>query len=156
LEYRREIDEGKTIIFSTTNGTRAIRESAAFGDVFISSYVNFSTTLKFLISDNKDVLIVCAGWKGQFSLEDALFSGKLAKALINDGGFIAGDDAVNASINLWQEAEGRLLEFAAHASHYRRLLEIESEEGLRYCFEPEEAEVLPKLVEGKLVDWRIG
>jgi 2-phosphosulfolactate phosphatase len=143
-------------VFSTTNGTRAICESAAYGEVFIASFVNFSVALNFLILDKKDVMIVCAGWKGQFSLEDTLFAGKLAEALIHDGGFIPGDDAVSASVSLWQRAEGNLLEFASKSSHYQRLLGIESEEGLRYCFEPPESEVLPRLESGRLVDWGIG
>ena len=156
LEFSREVVEGKTIVFSTTNGTRAICESAAYGEVFIASFVNFSVALNFLILSKKDVMIVCAGWKGQFSLEDTLFAGKLAEALIHDGGFIPGDDAVSASVSLWQRAEGNLLEFASKSSHYQRLQGLESEEGLRYCFEPEEAEVLPKLVGESLVDWLIG
>jgi 2-phosphosulfolactate phosphatase len=152
LEFRREIVERKTIIFSTTNGTRAICESAAYGEVFIASFVNFSAISKYLISVKKDVLIVCAGWKGQFSLEDTLFAGKLARFLINSG-FATGDDPALASVNLWDQAAGRLMELAAQGLHYKRLLGIESEGGLRYCFEsPEEFEVLPKLIDGKLIN----
>lgn len=152
LEFRSEIVEGKTIVFSTTNGTRAICESEAYGDVIIASFVNYSAILKFLIADMKDVIIVCAGWKGQFSMEDTLFAGKLAKALITDGGYIAGDDAAKSSLQLWTLAADRLLEFATMSSHYQRLNGIESEEGLRYCFEPAERKVLPKLVDGRLID----
>lgn len=155
LEFKRDIVEGKTIVFTTTNGTRAICESAAFGEVFIASFVNFRAMLNFLISNNKDVLIVCAGWKGQFSLEDTLFAGKLAKTLISVGRFITGDDSSLAAMQLWNQASDRLNDFIEMSSHYQRLLKIESREGLRYCFEPPESEVLPRLVGERLLDWTI-
>ncbi len=153
LEFTKEAVTGKTIIFSTTNGTRAICQSAEYGDVIIGSFVNFSALLKYLITENKDTMIVCSGWKGQFSLEDTLYAGKLAERLTAEHGFIAGDDPVSASICLWKSAEGNMLEFAKKSSHYQRLILLESEEGLHFCFEPPEREVLPKLAEDRVVDW---
>jgi len=152
LEFKRVVVEGKTIVFSTTNGTRAICESAAYGEVFIGSFVNFSAISKYLISVEKDVLIVCAGWKGQFSLEDTLFAGRLASALVEVCNFIPEGDAAVSAITLWHQARPDLLAFASRSSHYKRLINIESEDGLKYCFEPREAAVLPKMVEGRLIN----
>jgi 2-phosphosulfolactate phosphatase len=155
LEFTREAVAGKTIVFSTTNGTKAILKAKEYGEVFIGSFLNIKALEAFLAKEKKDVIILCAGWKGQFSLEDTLFAGKLASALVEEHDLILEEDAARASIRLWQATGNRLHDFAALSSHYQRLLELESPEGLRYCFEPPEAKVLPKLVGERLIDWLI-
>ena len=156
LEFKREVVASKVIIFSTTNGTRAIQTADKYGEVYIGSFVNYSFLKSFLEKERRDVICLCAGWKGQFSLEDTLFAGKLTSQLVESQVFDVQDDAARVSVKLWQSAGNRLQDFARMSSHYQRLLNLESEEGLRYCFEPPEAEVLPKLEGERLVDWKIG
>ena len=83
LEYTREKVEGKTIILTTTNGTKALLAAAPNSrDVLIGSYVNFTVTLaavRSALRQGLDVDIICAGSKGNFSLEDTACAGRFVR-----------------------------------------------------------------------------
>ena len=79
LEYTREFIEGKTLVLTTTNGTRllhmALEKNA---DTIISgSFPNISSVCDFLVKEKKNVVLGCAGWKDRFNLEDTLFAGSV-------------------------------------------------------------------------------
>ena len=72
--FTAEVVEGKTILFTTTNGTRALLGVQGARDIVIASYVNFTAVLalmKVAASSNTDIAIICAGEEGSFTLEDA-------------------------------------------------------------------------------------
>ena len=69
LEYTREFIEGKTLVLTTTNGTRllhmALEKNA---DTIISgSFPNISAVCDFLLKEKKNVVLGCAGWKDRFT-----------------------------------------------------------------------------------------
>ena len=69
---------GKVVAYSTTNGTGIMKMASECHDVVIGSYLNFSALCRWLEEQNRKVIIVCAGWKKRFSLEDALCAGAIA------------------------------------------------------------------------------
>jgi len=152
LEFRTSGITGKHIAYSTTNGTRAIHLAASMGQALIASFVNLEAVCNWLGRDRKDVLILCAGWKDEFSLEDALFAGAMVDMLTHHHDFIAVNDAAIASAGLWNHSAKRLMKAMSKTSHYLRLLAIEGRKGLKYCFFPEKFMTVPILKEGKLVD----
>jgi 2-phosphosulfolactate phosphatase len=83
LEYRRERVAGKTIVLTTTNGTKALLAGAPNSrDVLVGSYVNFTVTLaavRSALRQGLDVDIVCAGSEGKFSLEDTACAGRFVR-----------------------------------------------------------------------------
>jgi 2-phosphosulfolactate phosphatase len=149
-EFRNPGIKGTDIAFCTTNGTRAIHMAGEYGKVLIASFVNLEAVCSWLKSDNKDVLILCAGWKDRFSLEDSVFAGAMADLLVNAYGFLPECDSVLASMALWNQASGDLMKTVSQSSHYLRLLGIEDRKGLKYCFFPEKFHVVPILEEGRL------
>lgn len=72
---------GRALAISTTNGTEALRRSLAAEAVVIGGFVNLTAVANFAQQQQRDVLVVCAGWKGQFCLEDTLFGRALAARL---------------------------------------------------------------------------
>ena len=99
-EFTRGAVEGKTVLMSTTNGTRALTAVQGARDVIVASYVNFSAALALLRSalrGGADVALICAGRDRQFALEDAACAGlfiqhittKHTKAEINDAALSA-------------------------------------------------------------------
>ncbi len=88
----REVLEprGKTLIYSTTNGTRAVlAAAAACGEVFLGSLLNLSAVVGAV---QDDCVIVCAGFQGRFALDDAYCAGRIVDQL---GGEVT--DAAKAS-----------------------------------------------------------
>ncbi|SHF34698.1 2-phosphosulfolactate phosphatase [Desulforamulus putei] len=83
LEYTSNAVKDKTVILTTTNGTRATRLAAAgSGQVFIGSLLNVSAVAKQLLEMDRDIVLVCAGTRGKFSLEDTLAAGMVTRQLL--------------------------------------------------------------------------
>jgi 2-phosphosulfolactate phosphatase len=93
-EYTREIVRGKTIVSTTTNGTRALRACAGAKMVLAASFLNLGATAEFLRRKKfTDILIVCAGTRENAALEDTLAAGALCEML--SGGFAVRANSVS-------------------------------------------------------------
>lgn len=84
-EFGPEHVGDKTVVFTTTNGTRAIHRVASAKEVFIAAFVNASAVVQELIGKDR-IHIVCAGTDGQFSEDDILLAGLLVERLQRQGG----------------------------------------------------------------------
>ena len=74
---------GKTIVSTTTNGTRALRACANAQTVLAASFLNLTATAEFLRQNNfENVLLVCAGTGENTALEDVLGAGALCELLV--------------------------------------------------------------------------
>jgi 2-phosphosulfolactate phosphatase len=82
-DFTPEVCAGKTLVMTTTNGTRAILASLEAERVYIASFANLRATsdeiaVQFLKKDHgHSVHIVCSGTEGFISLEDSLLAGAL-------------------------------------------------------------------------------
>ena len=81
-EYRKEHLEGRDMVLTTTNGTRAINIAKLDHDIVIGSFLNLSVLTNYLINQDNSIIILCAGWKNDFCLEDTLFAGALSETLL--------------------------------------------------------------------------
>lgn len=132
-EYLGNIHQGKKLAMTTTNGTIALEKaSAEAGEVLVGAFINLQATVDYLKKKTEDILILCAGWKGRFNLEDTLYAGALAKAL--EEAFDSEDDAVIAAKDLWQLASGNLEAYMQQASHSKRLQNYDLELDQVFCF----------------------
>ena len=88
-DFTPEVCEGKTLVMTTTNGTRAILASLEAERVYIASFGNLRATsdeisVQFLKKDHGHAVhIVCAGTEGHISLEDSLLAGALASQIVS-------------------------------------------------------------------------
>src|ERR671910_3143236 len=83
---REFVDGGDVpLIFSTTNGTRAILTAGSNCEhVFLGSLLNLDAVAAAAREGGEDVAIVCAGFKGTFALDDAYCAGRLVQLLDGD------------------------------------------------------------------------
>lgn len=91
--------QGKIVLLSTTNGTRALVSLQGATDIVIASFVNFSVVramLRAAARARSDITIVCAGTEGHFSLEDAACAGRYVRAVSSRLEFIETNDAARA------------------------------------------------------------
>lgn len=135
--------KGKTIAYSTTNGTQAINMAKDAKHVIIGAFINLSEVVEFLISDNSDVVIFCSGWKKKFNIEDTLCAGAIASKLIESGKFSTICDSTYASIDLWNFAKNDIMTYIEKAAHRHRLRGIVSDEIVEYCHAIDVVKVLP-------------
>lgn len=99
-EYTPQTVSGKTVIFTTTNGTRAVEACRTSGSVLFAAFVNLSAVCQSLAA-RESVHIVCAGTRGEISAEDVLLAGALADQLA--GCKMANDQATLAR-DAWRAA----------------------------------------------------
>jgi 2-phosphosulfolactate phosphatase len=146
-DYTVEKIQGRGIALTTTNGTRCLRMARGAVHVFAGSFLNIDVLAEFLIRDDKDVLLFCAGWKDRFNLEDTLFAGALAAKL---SGFISHCDATLAAVTLWGKAAPDPEFFLGQASHAKRFQTLHRESDITVCMRMNSAPVLPLMKDGVL------
>ncbi len=112
---------GRTLVMTTTNGTRAILASLGAARILIGAFVNRRATLEALKADGRPVHLVCAGTDGQISLEDAMFAGAIAQdldswawngatvpAVEGDDETLLANDPAEIAAALWRETESMI------------------------------------------------
>ncbi len=142
---------GKTVVYSTTNGTNAITVGRDASVVTIGAFLNFSAIAKFLMEQQKDVLILCAGWKGKFCLEDTLFAGALSAKLIERGMFDTKCDSVYAAMDLWAVAKDSMDTYIEKVAQKHRLKKLGLDDVIGYCFSFDVTGLVPVLDGNRLV-----
>lgn len=150
FSYMNGAVKGHSIAITTTNGTRAIRMSEAAEEVIVGAFLNLKTVARYLSELQLDVVVVCAGWKGQFNLEDTLFAGALVDCLQKNFDFE--NDATLASLHLYQAAKTDLFNFLRQSSHVRRLENLNIHEDIQFCLQHNLNEVLPVWRQDRLID----
>jgi len=149
FSYTRDKVEGKTIVLTTTNGTRAIRHCQAADTVVIGSFLNISALTDWLLRQDRHVLLVCSGWKNQFSLEDTVFAGAMTLRLRGTG--VPLDDAAIAAQSLYLEAREDLDAYMTRSSHSERMRYLNIGKDIAFCLRENVVNVVPVLQGDQLV-----
>jgi 2-phosphosulfolactate phosphatase len=150
--FTPEIIKDKTLVYSTTNGTNAITIGKNSKQVIIGSFINLSTVVEYLKSQNSNVLILCAGWKDRFSLEDSLFAGAIVYELLKDKNFTTNCDSATISQDMWIEAKDNLTTYIDKAAHRHRLKKLGMDDIIDYCFTLNTSNALPVLVGNEMIN----
>ena len=141
----------KTVVFSTTNGTKAVAMAADAENILAGSFINLTAIADWLIKDHKNVVIFCAAWKNLFNLEDAVFAGALSKILLNSTRYATECDSVKASMDLWTAAKPDLKGYLSKSSHRNRLRHLVSDEDFIFTITPDSSNVVPILNNGEFI-----
>ena len=153
FEYPREFIEGKTLVLTTTNGTKllhmALNKNAKA--IITGSFPNLSAVCDFLLAQNQNVILGCAAWKNRVNIEDTLFAG----AVINRIGkyFNINCDSSQMAVTMYNDAQKDLFEFMKmkRASHYQRLSGFGLDKDIRYCLTEDVANTTVVYEDGKLL-----
>ncbi|MBC6990489.1 2-phosphosulfolactate phosphatase [Hymenobacter sp. BT491] len=141
---------GRAVAITTTNGTTAIHRSLSADAVILGAFLNLEAVAAFLRRTGKDAVVVCAGWKGKFNLEDTVFGGALAELLQADFD-VTSSDATLAAHHLWQQAKPDLAGYLLQSSHVRRLNSLEANQDMEFCVRLNEYNLVPIWHDGRLV-----
>jgi 2-phosphosulfolactate phosphatase len=152
FSYMDDSFKGKDIALTTTNGTRAINLANEISEaVLIGSFLNLSAVSNWILENRKDVVILCAGWKNRFNMEDSLYAGALTDLLLGSGQFESDCDSANAARLVYRTARRDLLRFLSTCSHRKRLAHLDLEKDVAYCLQVDVCDVVPILNEGRIV-----
>jgi 2-phosphosulfolactate phosphatase len=152
FSYQSDLINGREIALTTTNGTRAINIAEQSSEiVLIGSFLNLQALADHIQTQGKNVVIFCAGWKNRFNMEDSLFAGALTNLLLNSGKFKSDCDSANASSLVYRTGRRNLMSFLESCSHRKRLGHLNLEKDVEYCLQRDITDVIPVLMNGKLV-----
>ena len=153
FEYPESFIGGKTLVLTTTNGTKLLHMALNNGahEIITGSFANLDAVCNHLVEKKKSVLLACAAWKDRVNIEDTLFAGAVINKIKEH--FSINCDASQIALGLYKEAEEDLYEFMKRkeASHYKRLTSFGLEKDIRHCLTSNTANVLPLYTEGKLI-----
>jgi len=149
FSYTKEKVAGKTVVLTTTNGTHALHLSRNAKKVVIGSFLNLTAICDWLKTQHDDVLLVCAGWKNNFNLEDTIFAGAVTHQLTQTG--FRPDDAAIAANDLYQLAKDDMDGYFKKTSHSERLKKLGIEKDIAFCLQVDIAKAIPVLQGEKLV-----
>lgn len=148
-EYPASFISGKTLVLTTTNGTRLLHMVTDAASIITGSFPNLNAVCEFIIAQNKNVLLACASWKDRFNLEDALFAGAVADTVSEY--FTINCDSAHACISLHKDSGGNYFEYLKRGAHYKRLSGYGLESDMVYCATPDLHPIVPILKGDSLV-----
>jgi 2-phosphosulfolactate phosphatase len=143
-DYPPSFIKGKTLVLTTTNGTRLLHMIKEHALIVTGAFLNLDAVCSFLLSQNKNVLLACASWKDKFNLEDTLFAGAVVAQTGRE--FDVNCDSARASLHLYGKSGGtNFIDFLQNSAHYKRLSGFGLEDDMAYCCTPNLHPVVPFL-----------
>ena len=149
FSYTPEKVAGKTVVLTTTNGTHALHLSRKAKSIVVGSFLNLSSLCNWLRDQDENILLVCAGWKNKFNLEDTVFAGAVTHQLASNDYKL--DDSAIAAEDLYKAAKEDLAGYLAKTSHSDRLKKLGIEEDIAFCLNVDIAKAIPVLDGERLV-----
>ena len=140
-EYMNDEFQGKDIAVTTTNGTQAIISSKGADQILIGAFLNLRAIADYILDQDKNIIIHCAGWKGMINIEDSLFAG----ALINEikSSHQPSGDAAHMASDLYLYHQMDLIHASHNSSHAKRLAAFGIEKDLDFCMEMSLYSIVP-------------
>lgn len=147
---------GKKLVLTTTNGTQAIAAAEDAAALCVGAFSNITTLSSWLVNQQKDVMILCAGWKSRLNLEDTIFAGALTRLLLNQGFALDIDsDAALTALTLYEQSKEDIHRFLEPSSHRQRLSKLNLHDDIEYCLKWDTTSVVPVLINGELINVQV-
>jgi 2-phosphosulfolactate phosphatase len=152
IEFMDEKLAGKTIYYTTTNGTKAINLAAEYGTVAIGSFLNLNSISNWLISQNKNVVLLCAGWKNTYCIEDSLCAGAIAMKVLKNPNFESIGDSTITATDMWNLWDLNPADLIRKSSHFQRLKALGFGNILKYSLHIDRTKCIPVLIDHQIID----
>ena len=151
FSYMEEKLKGKTVVLTTTNGTRAIKIAEHKETVLIGSLNNLEALVNWIIERGENTLLLASGWKDKFNLEDTICAGAIIDGVLQSKTFRSNEDSSIAAKFLSKSAKENQFSFLKSSSHRRRLRKLNLNADVKYCLTPNNLTAIPILKDGVLI-----
>ncbi|HEY1788402.1 MAG TPA: 2-phosphosulfolactate phosphatase [Verrucomicrobiae bacterium] len=144
--------KGRTIVSTTTNGTRALRACSHAKTVLAGAFLNLNATANFLRERKVEtIMLVCAGTGENAALEDVLVAGALCEALARGTKEIVLSDSARLALSAFQQSSGDPTGMICKSENARRLLAIpELREDVEFCLRRDAIDLVAGMKRGKI------
>jgi 2-phosphosulfolactate phosphatase len=106
FSYTRERVAGRTIVFTTSNGTAGLLHAREAAEIIVGSFVNVSAVCQLIASDPRPVHIIACGTRHELSMDDCLPAGAMVEQLLAAGRELVTDDAARLCLCAWRACKG--------------------------------------------------
>jgi 2-phosphosulfolactate phosphatase len=155
FNFTREKVSGRTIVYSTTNGTGIIKLASAASTIAIGSFLNITALTRWITNQEKDVVLFCAGWKNRFNLEDTICAGAMAERIMNSNLYYTICDSTLGALDLWSLAKDDLPGYIDKVAQRTRLRDKGLDDCVNFCLTADITDKIPVIKDGILVDGNI-
>ncbi|MGI6359143.1 MAG: 2-phosphosulfolactate phosphatase [Bacillota bacterium] len=152
LEYRR-IEQPLPVVYTTSNGTRALKQVQAGRRVLVGSLRNAAALAAVLCQEAQPVLLVCSGTRGQVAAEDVFCAGALIKEMQSRVA-IEVTDAAQIALFSYLQVACDLPSALLRTASGQGLTKLGMGADVRYAAEHNVSRLVPHYLEGKLVPWQ--
>jgi len=149
-EFSREMVAGRDVILTTSNGTKALRAVSAGRTVAIGAFLNRSAVSHWLVGRSADGLIVCSGYEGVFSLEDAVCAGAIVDRAARLEGHPHLGDGARACQALWERFGSDLSQLLHETAWGRNIVGLGLGADLSVCASLDVTDVVPQMDGGRI------
>lgn len=141
--FTREMVNGRSIAYSTTNGTKTIHVVSSCKSVIIGSFLNISAVCDWLINAGDDVIILCAGWKNRVNIEDSIYAGAVVERLLSTSKYVTDCDSAKIVLSMWQNNCNDLTRFVDLSAQKKRLKKNKLDGCIGYCLSMDTTSIVP-------------
>ena len=145
FDYTPEKVAGKEIVFTTTNGTKAITIAQSAYRVVTGAFINLQAVADYCVGHKRNVVVLCSGWQDKVNIEDTLFGGALVDLLVNTGLYEKGSDSAVIAQDMWITNKEDLLHYLAPTDHVARLKANHLDDSIPYCLTLSITDRVPEL-----------
>jgi len=141
---------GKTLVLTTTNGTRAIAAAPKAGRIVICALTNLHAVAAAL-REERELVVLCCGAEGSIAAEDLLCGGMLLKSI--EPVIVAGplSDAARIARVIAEEFGSNAEAFVRSSDHGRKLVALGFESDVVFCSRVGVSSSVPEVWEGVIV-----
>lgn len=150
FNFTKKKVSGKEVVYSTTNGTNTVMLAKDSYKVVIGSYLCISAIADYIKKENRNALLLCAGWKNKFNLEDSLFCGALAEKLLEDENYSTICDSTKAALDLWHMAKPNPYGYILKSAQKARLQKNGLDDVIEFCHLTDQTNIIPCLKDNHL------
>lgn len=149
--YLDEKLKGKTVVLTTTNGTKALKIAEHKETVVVGSLNNLDALVSWIVSRGENTLLLASGWKDKFNLEDTICAGAILEGVLSSKAFRSNEDSSIAAMFLAKSARDNQFSFLKSSSHRIRLRNLNLNADVKYCLTPNNLSAIPILKDGVLI-----
>lgn len=148
-DYMRDKVQGKTLIFTTSNGTQALNRLQEASEIFIGSFLNMNALVgKFQTLDN--VVLVCSGTNNNFSMDDAMCAALFIDEIMKKKAVALSDFSIML-LKAFHKDNGDLHKLLKDCYHLNLLKHNGFEKDVEYCLQKNSSDVVPEMKDGRIV-----
>jgi 2-phosphosulfolactate phosphatase len=133
FDYTAEKVKDKDIVFTTTNGTKAITLARDAFSVVTGAFINLHAVASYCIKSRRNVVVLASGWENRVNIEDTILGGALVDLLTVAGGFRMAGDAARIARDMWNEHKNNMEAYIRQTEHFHRLEANRLDSSVSYC-----------------------